>query len=162
MEYTIQRAWGNGTTVGRTVLSNVFAQNSSLAPFFDLSLGRALDLEDNGYDGTLLIGTHAPEFAAITQAPQVARVGLANGPGQWLGYVDGFMINGRNLSLAPSAVKGTPSGKLVALFDSGTSNAAVSPELVDTIGAAIPGSIKVNGTWLTPCYSAVNLTVGIG
>ena len=136
----------------------MFAQNSSLGTFLDLSLGRPGDVEDNGYEGTFLIGTHAPEFSAITQAPQVQRLT----PGQWTGLVDGFIVNGRNVTTAKSVVDGAPAGSFVALFDSGTSTGALSADLLDAFYGQIPGAIVVNSTYYVPCYSAVNVTVVVG
>ena len=140
------------------MLSNLFAQNDTLEPFFDLSLGRSDDIEDADYTSTWFIGSHSPEFAAIEDAPRIPQVSEH----LWAGLVDGFMVNGRNISLGQSVVAGTAPGKLVAVLDSGTSNAMVPVDLADAIYGGIPGNLKVNGTWYVPCYIGVNVTIVIG
>lgn len=157
VERDIQNAWGQETTLGRTVLSNLFAQNSSLGTFFDLAIGRASDLEEADFDGTVIIGEHPDAFAAVAQQPKIYQ----ESRGQWAGFIDGFMVNGQNIS-AQSGIDGVPAGQLLALFDSGTSAADVPAAVANAIYQAIPGSISVNDTWYVPCYSSANVTVVIG
>lgn len=158
VEKALRAAWGNSTALGRTVLSNLFAQNDTLGPFFDLSLGRIDDIEDGNYKGTWITGSHSPEFAAIEDSPRIPQVSEH----LWAGIVDGFMVNGRNISLGKSVVAGTAPGKLVAVLDSGSSDADVPFDLADAIYEGIPGTLKVNGTWYVPCYMGMNATVVIG
>lgn len=158
VEGTIHRSWGEGTTLGRTVLSSIFAQNSSLKPSYDISLSRAVDAEALESEGTFTIGTHDPDFAAVEQAPMISRV--VNG--MWTGYIDGMTVNGRSISFNQSVVRGTPSGKIVAVFDSGTSFNVMPGNLVDALYEDIQGSIKVNQTWYTPCHSGANVSFIVG
>lgn len=135
----------------------MFAQNSSLGTFFDLAIGRSSDLEEDDFDGTFIIGTHPPAFAAVADAPKIFQ----QSSGEWAGFIDGVLVNGRNVSVE-SGNDGVPSGKLLAQFDSGTSAAQVPAVLANAIYEAIPGSILVNNTWYMPCYSGANLTFVIG
>ncbi|GJE94330.1 acid protease [Phanerochaete sordida] len=158
---TLHTAWGENNTLGRTVMSNILAGNSSLAPFYDIALARALDIEQTDGEtagGAFVIGYHDPQYAAVAQAPQIARVV----DDRWAGYLDGMAVNGVNISFPPSSVDGTPAGKLVALFDSGTSDLVIPGVIADAVFAQFEGAIKVNATWYVPCYSGANVTFSAG
>ncbi|GJE94321.1 acid protease [Phanerochaete sordida] len=159
IERTIHRAWGKSSTLGRSVMANIFAQNASMEASYDLTLGRKVDDEESSSaGGTFIIGYHDPRYSNITQAPQIPKV-VAD---EWAGYLDGMTVNGENIPLPASHIAHTPPGKLVALFDSGTSNVLVPPSLADAVYSQIAGSIKVGDSWLIPCYSAANVTFVIG
>lgn len=161
VDKAVHKAWGESNTLGRTFLSNLLAQNSSMQPSYDIALGRAIDLENGDDDtpgGSFVIGYHDPAYAAIAQAPQIPRVV----DGRWAGSLDGMSVNGQSVSFPPSQIANTSPGKLVALFDSGTSNLIVPGPLADAIFEQVEGSIKVNSTWYVPCYSGVNVTFSIG
>ncbi|GJE94322.1 acid protease [Phanerochaete sordida] len=158
IEKAIQDAWGSETILGRTVMSSIFAQNSSLQPSYDLLLNREWDVENGDEDGAFVIGYHDPAYAAVAQAPQIPRV-LDH---FWTGLVDGMKVNGQDIPLPPSSFANATEGSLVAVFDSGTSNLAMPVELVDAVHAGINGSVKVNGTWYLPCYNSANVSFSIG
>ncbi|GJE94323.1 acid protease [Phanerochaete sordida] len=153
----IHKNWGEDVTLGRTVLSNIFAQNASLQPSYDLALNRWDDLDEDGTTGELVIGYHDPQYADIAQAPQIPRV-IDN---QWAGYLDGMKVNGENVPLTQSSYN-TTDGQLIVLFDSGTSDMIIPGPLVDAVYSQIAGSVKVNGTWVAPCYNSANVSLTIG
>ncbi|GJE99241.1 acid protease [Phanerochaete sordida] len=157
VDQTVHRAWGEDVTLGRTTMANLFAQNSSLQPSYDLLLNRVVDLE-GGANGAFVVGYHDPAYAAVARAPQIPRVV----DHQWAGYLDGMKVNGQDIPLPPSAIANTTEGKLVALFDSGTSDLVIPGDLADAIYGTINGSIKVNDTWFAPCYDSANISFTIG
>lgn len=155
---TVHKAWGESNTVGRTVISNILGQNSSLQPSYDIALNRALDIEEDDMEGTFIIGYHDPQYSQIVQAPQVPRVVDS----EWAGHIDGMQVNGQGVRFPESVVANTSSGRLVGLFDSGTSLVLVPAALSDAVYGQIEGSIKVNKTWYIPCYSSANVSFSIG
>lgn len=157
-EGAIMQAWGNGTTLGRTPIANILNQNQSTQPFFDVSLGRSGDLEEFS-EGLFVVGEHAPQFAAVEQAPILPQATL----GRWSAVVDGFSVNGQNFTFTTkSEVSTVPAGKLVGFFDTGTSLPEIPPDAADFIYGNIPGSVRDNGTWYVPCQSGANLTWYLG
>ena len=156
-ELRLKSSWGNDTTLGRTPLSNIFAQNTSLQRLFDMTLGRSDDLSPAN-EGMLFVGVHAPGFDSVTQAPVLHNVA----PGTWSAYIDAMSVNGRNIPLGQSILSTTPQGKLAALIDSGTNNVVLSQELANAIYESIPGTVSQPDGSLVPCAGAANVTFTIG
>ena len=77
---------------------------------------------------------------------------------EWSVVLDAFTVNGASKSLK-SSVKGAPSGKTIALLDSGTALLYGPKTAVDVIYKAIPGSYyyKKAGVWIVPCLGSVNV-----
>ena len=157
-ETAIKQAWGNDNTLGRTPLANILSQNQSIQPVFDVSLGRSGDLEEYS-EGLFVVGQHAPQFAAVEQAPVLHQVT----EGRWSALVDGLSVNGQNYTFTTkSEVSDVPNGKLVAFLDTGTSLPEIPGDVADFIYSNIPGSVSDNGTWYVPCQSGANLTWYLG
>ena len=157
-EATIHRAWGNDSTLGRTPIANILAQNTSIAPVVDVSLGRVHDLQDVA-NGTFLIGEHAPGFEAVEQAPVLPQTIV----GRWSTVVDSFSVNGQNFTFTTKPKsQGVPANKLFAFMDTGTALPEIPQDAVDFIYGSIPGSVQNNGIWYLPCSNAANLTWYIG
>lgn len=158
IEAIIQQAWGADSTLGRTPLSNIFFQNTSLDTSYDLAIGRKDDLEEYSY-GTFIIGGHAPGAENITQAPILPVEVLS----QWTVTLEGFSVNGQNRSFGTPSSNSTRPGTLIALIDSGTSNAIMPSDLVEFIYDNVPGSVQgPDGTWYTPCYESANVSFVFG
>lgn len=145
------------TTLGNTVLHNIFAQNHSTSPFFDIALGRKDDIESDG-TGMFLVGSHAPGFEAVGKAPV-----LPTPPDvQWVVPLDGVKLNGDPLPLGRSSIPSAPDGKHIVLLDTGTSVTFMPDAIVDAIYQSIPGSIKALGRWFSPCQGAANVSFVFG
>lgn len=158
IEEVIKNNWGNDSTLGRIVYSNIIAQNMSLQPFYDISLGRAGDLNPVD-EGNLIFGSHLPGYEAIAQAPVLSNVV----PSRWTIYVDAMSVNGQNVPLGQSVSSATPQGKLVALVDTGTTTGSLPSALAGAIYSTIPGSVNSSGQlWFVPCAGAANVTFTIG
>ncbi len=133
----ISTAWGreSASILGRSFITNLFAQNSSLPNNFDVSLGREDAVEDGS--GTFVISNHAHSFVDVTEAPKMPRIGTD----RWTFAVDGMRVNGESVPFNKSSVAGAPDGKLVALLDTGFSFPPLPRAAVDAIYNTIPGSV---------------------
>ena len=139
------------------MLSNIFAQNTSLQPFFDISLQRADNL--NPLDkGILTFGAHEPGRESIAQTAVLNNV-LHK---RWSVFIDGMAINGRNISFNASNLATAPSGKLTAVMDTGTTKGLIPDALVDEIYSNIPGAVSAGNMWQVPCVGAMNISFFIG
>ncbi|KAI0666611.1 aspartic peptidase domain-containing protein [Trametes maxima] len=158
---TIQQSWGNqsASTLGRSFITNLFAQNESLPNSFDLQLGR-IDTMDAAGTGTFTISEHSSEFGDVTDAPKLPRVAA----GRWSVVMDEMRINGERFSFNKSSVPGVPEGKVAALLDSGFSLPPLPPAAVDAIYTSIPGSVfyRTQGAYLVPCNSSTMLSFVFG
>lgn len=157
----LEDAFGGGTTLGRTPISNVFAQNPTTPNAFDVLLDRSSDL-DTSSTGTFLIGEHAPTYAdAVAAAPRLPRQAV----GRWSVPLDGMAVNGAPVRFNASSVDGVPAGKLAVLLDTGFSYPPLPPPAVDAIYASIPGAVKFSDDfpqWIVPCTNATNVTFTFG
>lgn len=157
-EATIKQAFGNDSTLGRTVLSNIIAQNNASSPSFDILLGRVGDL-DNVSNGTFVIGQHDPRFSAVATATVLPRATTA----RWSAFIDGLSVNGQNFTFNLTSRAGNaPGGKLVGFLDTGTSLPMVPAEVAQMIYGSVPGAVNDNNTWFVPCHTGANLTWFLG
>lgn len=156
IEEALHGAWGPNVTLGRIPFSNILAQNSSTQAFLDVSLGRSSDV-DGVSEGVFLIGAHAPQYAAVAQAPA-----LNTTPGEWSVLVDSISLNGQNFTFNTSVSKGVPQGKAVAVLDTGSSLGSIPEAAVDFIYSNIDGAVNIGGSWYVPCQTSANLTWYIG
>ncbi|TFY71525.1 hypothetical protein EVG20_g1470 [Dentipellis fragilis] len=163
----LQRAWGNDTTVGRTALSNIFAQNTSVPNFITFLLGRSGDLDDIT-NGVFTISEYADGYGNIEKAPKLSR--FPPQVPQWSTLLDGMHVNGEAYpwnstvpSLLPPGVNvAVPQGKAVVLLDSGYTLPQLPADAINFIYGKIPGATSFDGTWIVPCNTSVNLTFTFG
>lgn len=156
----ISTAWGreSASTLGRSFITNLFAENSSLPNNFDVSLGREDAVEDGL--GTFVISGHAPSFVDVTEAPKLPRIGTD----RWTFAVDEMRVNGESVPFNKSSVATAPDGKLVALPDTGFSFPPLPRAAVDAIYNSIPGSVfsVANNGYYVPCNSTTMLSFFLG
>lgn len=154
-------AWGqeSASVLGRSFITNLFAENSSLPNNFDVQLGRSDAVEDGC--GTFVISGHSPSFVNVTHAPKIPRIGTD----RWAFAVDEMRVNGKTVSFnKSSAVAGAPAGKLVAMLDTGYSFPPIPPAAVDAIYRTIPGSIfsAPDNEYFVPCNSTTMVSFFLG
>lgn len=158
---TVFQAWGNESaqTLGRSFITNLFAQNASLPNNFDLQLGRTNMLNETS-TGTFIIGGHSSQFGDVTDAPKLPRVGNA----RWTVALDKMKINGEAFSFNKSSVSSVPEGSLVALLDSGFSIPQLPPAAVDAIYTSIPGAVfwQTGNSYIVPCNSTAMVSFVLG
>lgn len=153
-------AWGreSASILGRSFITNLFAENSSLPNNFDVSLGREDAVEDGS--GTFVISGHAPSFADVTDVPMIPRIGTD----RWTFAVDEMRVNGGSVPFNKSSVADAPDGKLVALLDTGFSFPPLPRAAVDAIYRTIPGSVfsVPDNSYYVPCNSTTMVSFFLG
>lgn len=153
-----------GGSSGDTFLDRVFRQNTSTPNYITFLLGREGDSSDT-IKGQFTIGEVVPGFENITNQPQVQVQALALKSAQhWSGLVDSIIGPDGNPIPLDSVVSGTPSGKLVAIYDTGFTLPQVPRDVSDAIYGRVPGASfdTTNGWWTVPCDQEVNITIVIG
>lgn len=160
INFEIQQAYGNGSTLGRTPITNIFAQNPDAPNSFDVRLDRSGDLDDTS-SGTLIISDHDPDFSDITSQTQLPRQAL----GRWSVPLDGMAVNSEPFTFNASSIDTVPAGKIAVLLDTGFTFPPLPPLAVDYIYGSIPGAVKFSDSvpqWIVPCDGATNLTFTLG
>ncbi|KAI0673814.1 aspartic peptidase domain-containing protein [Trametes maxima] len=149
----------------RAPITNIWAQNPTVPPYFDILLSRADPLADADApagDGLFLIGQHAPGYERVAAAPKLPRVDVQH----WSVALDGVSINGAPFAFSNgSAVSGAPADTIVATLDTGATLAVVPAALAEALYGSIPGAVLVEGAqsfWAVPCNSSANVTVKFG
>ncbi|OJT05040.1 Vacuolar aspartic protease [Trametes pubescens] len=157
----VAKAWGNETaqTLGRSFITNLFAQNTSLPNNFDLQLGRTEQMDEDG-QGTFIVSGHSAAFSDVADAPKLPRVGSD----RWAVVLDEMRINGEAFSFNKSSVPGVPEGKVAAVLDSGFSLPPLPPAAVDAIYKSVPGAVfsQTAGAYVIPCNSSTMLSFVFG
>ncbi|KAJ6500805.1 aspartic peptidase domain-containing protein [Mycena sanguinolenta] len=157
----------NGTDIGKSVLSSIYAQNPSDGHFFAFSLSRVGDVEDSA-DASLTIAGYDPKYIGVQSAPLLPQYPLNSG--RWSVLTEGISVGGSDI---PWTALGSdvPKGQAAVLFDTGTTNFLVSAALRDAIYSAVPGAVLAKNSsipnpkfsedddvWVVPCGTAVNMT----
>lgn len=142
---------------GKGLISNIFSQNPSRPNFCDIHLGRSSDLDDIS-DGVFTISEHVEGYEAVANQPKLQRLVQDH----WTATLDAMQVNGKDFGFAPSSLKGPPSGKIAAVFDTGFSLPPLPAAAVDYIYGSIEGAVVDNGTWVIPCLGPTNLTFVFG
>ncbi|KAJ8507945.1 hypothetical protein ONZ45_g9735 [Pleurotus djamor] len=142
----------------RSTISNIFYSNMSLPNFFTLLLGRTDDPDDE-QAGVFTISEYIDEFAAVANSPKMN----SQTDDHWSVLLDGVSVNGKEFPLT-SRLEGVPSGKTIAVLDSGFSLPPVTPALVDAIYSPVPGAVNVEDipelnaagiSYILPCNNPV-------
>lgn len=115
IDNAVQQAQGTNATWGRSVLSNIFAQDPSGSDYIAISLSRTHDQEGTA-DGSLAIAEYDSNYAAVANAPKLP-VTPPNEP-RWNVVMDSFSVGGKKIPWA-STLAATPAGKTIALLDTG-------------------------------------------
>ncbi|KAJ7909590.1 aspartic peptidase domain-containing protein [Mycena leptocephala] len=155
---------GMDPNLGLPFLFNVFDQTPNQNNFIGISLSRTDDLEGSA-EASLTINEVDPTYEAVAKSPVLPLFPGDNGV--WSILMDGMTVGGVNVPLPPSQA-GAPPGKLVATLDTGTPNAAISPQWADAVYSTIPGAqvqlVEVFGakTWTIPCNTTTIVALEFG
>lgn len=158
--------WGFNQSLCGSFLTNLFAQNETLSNFITVQLSRADDPQASA-DGVFTISEHDPQFANITNQPQLPRFpnynNLSDAP-RWSAVVDGMSINGEPFAFDTSSVPGVPSGSVVSMFDTGYTYPPIHEDAVNAIYSSIEGAYfdQSSGLWITPCNQSTTLEFQMG
>jgi len=147
--HKIKSVEGPDADWGDSVLANIFEQHPSQPNLVALDLHRTEDLEETD-SGSFNIGEIDDKYAAVVDAPKLPQYPPGNG--RWTTLLDGVKVDGNALELT-SSMDGTPSGKAVALLDTGAPTALLPPKLMNAIYSAIPGAVYYakEDLWIVPC-----------
>ncbi|KAH7343446.1 aspartic peptidase domain-containing protein [Rhizoctonia solani] len=153
-----------GGSWGRTLLYNVFSQSPETPNFIAFLLQRSEHGLDATTEGSFTIGELEPEYESAIGATEVIPTWPTVNPSRWSVLIDSYDTTGAVSHTLSSAVSGVPSGKAVALLDSGTSYSYASEEFCKNVYSFIPGATfsSTLGQWVVPCKEEVNLGLSIG
>ncbi|KAJ7184584.1 aspartic peptidase domain-containing protein [Mycena filopes] len=158
----------NGTNVGKSVLSSIFAQNPGSGHFFSFSLSRVGDVLDSA-DASLVISGYDDKYAAVQSAPALPQYPADSG--RWSVLTEGISVGGSPIGWTSYEKKLVSKKQAAVLFDTGTTNFLVPAPVRDAIYSAVPGAILAKNSsipnlqfsededvWVVPCSTAVNMS----
>ncbi|EUC66458.1 eukaryotic aspartyl protease [Rhizoctonia solani AG-3 Rhs1AP] len=153
-----------GNSWGRTLLYNIFAQSPKMPNYIAFLLQRSENNLDAATEGSFTIGELEPEYEPKISATEAIPIWPTVNPTRWSVLLDSYDTTGAASHTLSSTVSGVPSGKAVALLDSGTTYSYASEEFCKNIYASIPGATfsSALGQWVVPCKEEVNLGLIIG
>jgi len=163
----VQQAQGAAATWGQSVLSNIFAQNSSGSDYIGISLSRTGDQEGTA-DGSLTIAEYDTDYQAVANAPKISQA--PPNAGVWSVVMDGFSVGGKKIQWPTTMTTVAPAGKNVVLLDTGTTNILMPAAQVTAVYSSIPGAVlspnsriplaqfsTTNDVWVVPCTAQVDV-----
>ncbi|KAG8753314.1 hypothetical protein FRC12_011584 [Ceratobasidium sp. 428] len=153
-----------GSSWGRSVLYNIFAQSPNTPNFIAFLLQRSEDASSVSGEGSFTIGELEPEYRAAIDATEPIPTWPLVDSKRWTIVIDGYDTTGAISHSLSSSVSGLASGKAVALLDSGTTYAYASEEFCKNLYSRIPGATfsSALGQWVVPCDQEVNIGLSIG
>ncbi|KAI0693590.1 aspartic peptidase domain-containing protein [Cytidiella melzeri] len=150
-----------GSSTGRSLLHNLFADNTNEPNFISFALQRTAD-NNNDVQGTFSIGEVSPQYASVLNNDPLPTFPEAY-PSRWNVLVDALIVGSKTVPVS-TVVTGAPAGKAVVLLDSGTSF-TYAPEAVCTaIYGAVPGASYDSsiGQWIVPCDVEIDIALQFG
>ncbi|KAH7887744.1 aspartic peptidase domain-containing protein [Phlebopus sp. FC_14] len=148
-----------GATSGRTLLYNLFQDNSEEPNFIAFSLQSSKD--GDGIEGSFAVGEIDPQYANVTSTNKVPTWPVTS-PSRWNVLLDSFIVGTQTNSVS-TTVPGAPSNKAVVLLDSGTSNTYAPVDACTAIYGGVPGA-QFNptlGQWAVPCDVEIDVALQI-
>lgn len=154
---------GTGSSWGRTLLYNIFSQSPTTPNFIAFLLQRSENTLAIESEGSFTIGELEPEYEGAISATDAIPTWPVVNPTRWTVLLDGYDTTGAVGHSLTSTVSGVPSGKAVALLDSGTSYSYASEEFCKNLYSSIPGATfsSTLGQWVVPCTQEVNVGLSI-
>ncbi|KAJ7819470.1 aspartic peptidase domain-containing protein [Mycena olivaceomarginata] len=162
----IQTADGAASTRGRSVLSNIFAQNPSGSDYIGIALSRTGDGEGTA-DGSLTISEYDSDYEAVGSAPKISQA--PPNSGVWSVVMDGFSVGGKKITWPTTLTTVAPTGKNVVLLDTGCA------AQVNAVYSSIPGAVfsptsriplvqfsTTTDVWVVPCTAQVDVVATFG
>ncbi|KAJ7259026.1 aspartic peptidase domain-containing protein [Mycena rebaudengoi] len=132
--------------------------------FIGVSLPRTDDPKGSA-TGPFSINEVDPAPAAPPSAPSLPL--LPGNNSIWSIVLDSMSVDNVTVTLPPSTVSGTPSGKVVAMLDTGTPNGLFHQQQLDAIYSKIPGAVNATiqpgvKKWTIPCNTMSSLALHFG
>lgn len=102
-------------------------------------------------------------WTSVKDAPKLSQFPV--GGMRWTTLLEGIRVGDEALELQ-STVRGTPSGRMVALLDTGDPTAVLPSPLVDEIYSRIPGAVpfvqEEGKVWVVPCNTTTVVSFQFG
>ncbi|EJT97814.1 acid protease [Dacryopinax primogenitus] len=157
---------------GDSVLDRIFQENTSAPNFISFTLGREDDATSSATPTSVFtVGDLIPGYENISSMP---KLDVINAPTavqaaqHFTILVDGFSVGGQAVNFPQSVVPGTPSGKLVAVLDSGFTFPQVVPAIANAMYQNIPGAVlnqNLEGAgefFVVPCGTEIDAIFQFG
>jgi hypothetical protein len=143
---------GVDPTLGQPFHYNFFAQTPEQDNFMGLLISRTDDLEDSASVSFTLNELDESYVDAFASTPHIPR--FPGGNAIWSVLIDNISVDGKNITLPQSTVRGTPSGKIVAGVEMSLKSGYMPKALHDLIYPQIDVS---QGT--ISCYTTTTTVV---
>lgn len=158
----VKARYGNTTTWGQSVLSNLFDQHPDRPNLISLYLSRTDDLEDT-QGGSFFIGEYDPKFADVARAPKLPQ--YPDGGDRWTTLLEGIYVDGKAIPIT-SSIRSVPAGHLQTLLDTGDPTATLPTVIWNAIYSLVPGSAKYtaggDSIWILPCNTTTIVEFAFG
>jgi hypothetical protein len=153
------------STAGDAVLDRIFQQNKTSQNYISFLLDRQSDPGD-AFTGQFTISELVPGFESVTSMPKLSVElveGLVDENQHWQVLTDknvGIIGPDGQPIAQKTIVPKAPSGRLVAVIDSGFTFPQVPRAISDAIYGRVQGAVydSVNQYWTLPCQQMLNLT----
>ncbi|KAK7695439.1 hypothetical protein QCA50_000075 [Cerrena zonata] len=150
-----------GSSSGRSLLFNMFADNPSEPNFISFSMQRSND-PSGDVEGSFGIGEVEDEFTAVLNTTAIPTW-PENSPKRWNILLEAVLVGSDTVVSVSSSIDGVPEGRAVALVDSGTSYTYTTVEVCNAIYGSVSGAKYDSslGQWVVPCDAEINMALQI-
>ncbi|KAK0486964.1 aspartic peptidase domain-containing protein [Armillaria luteobubalina] len=136
---------GTGSSQGRSLLYNLFAQNPSEPNFIAFSFQRSTSANDD-VSGSFTIGEYETAYSKVAETDAISTWPVSS-PKRWSLLVEALLVGNQTI-LPSSATGGAPSNKAVVVLDTGTSYS----------GSYYDSSLA---QWSVPCNAEIDMAIQI-
>ncbi|KAG7449215.1 acid protease [Guyanagaster necrorhizus] len=146
-----------GSSQGRSLLYNLFAQNPAEPNFITFSFQRSTSA-NNDVNGSFTIGEYEEAYSEVADTVAISTWPVSS-PKRWSLLVEALLVGNQTI-LPSSTTAGAPSNKAVAVLDTGTS---YSTEISEAIYGGISGSYydSTLAEWSVPCDAEIDMAIQI-
>ncbi|KAK0468360.1 aspartic peptidase domain-containing protein [Desarmillaria tabescens] len=149
-----------GSSQGRSLLYNLFAQNPSEPNFIAFSFQRSTSANDD-VNGTFNIGEYEEAYSNVSETDAISTWPVSS-PKRWSVLVEALLVGNQTI-LPSSSTGGAPSNKAVVVLDTGTSYSYTNTEVAKAIYGGISGSYydSTLAQWSVPCNAEIDMAIQI-
>ncbi|KAK0190944.1 aspartic peptidase domain-containing protein [Armillaria mellea] len=151
---------GTGSSQGRSLLYNLFAQNPSEPNFIAFSFQRSTSANDD-VSGSFTIGEYEDAYSKVAEIDAISTWPVSS-PKRWSLLVEALLVGNQTI-LPSSTTGGAPSNKAVVVLDTGTSYSYTNTEVAEAIYGGISGSYYDSSLaqWSVPCNAEIDMAIQI-
>ncbi|KAK0206554.1 aspartic peptidase domain-containing protein [Desarmillaria ectypa] len=149
-----------GSSQGRSLLYNLFAQNPSEPNFIAFSFQRSTSANDD-VSGSFNLGEYEKAYSKVAETDAISTWPVSS-PKRWSILVEALLVGNQTI-LPSSATGGAPSNKAVAVLDTGTSYSYTNTKVSEAIYGGISGSYydSTLAQWSVPCNAEIDMAIQI-